>query len=450
MLTIHGRADGRFCDGVSRRGFLRIGGLGLSSLGLTGLSLPTLLRAEAQSRKGPSNKSIIMVYMPGGPPHQDMVDLKVDAPVEVRGEFRPISTNVAGIQLCEHLPRLAKIANKLAIIRSMVGAKDRHESFQCMTGRLNERNPPGGWPELGSVISKIQGSSHPTLPSYVNLSPKMRHTPYNFGHSSFLGFAHTPFSPLGKIKSDMVLNGITTDRLADRKTLLASMGQLRTEIERSGIGEGVDSFQARAFDMLTSDRLLSALDVSSESTATRERYGKGTDREQGDAAPRLNEQFLLARRLVEAGVRVVTLSYSFWDWHGNNFKIAKENLPDFDQALSALIEDLDQRGLLETTTVIAWGEFGRTPRINKDGGRDHWPNVSCAILAGGGMKSGQVIGATDRLGGEAVSRPVSFQEVFSTLYHNLGINATTTTLPDLTGRPHYLVDDNAQAIGELI
>ena len=159
---------------------------------------------------------------------------------------------------------------------------------------------------------------------------------------------------------------------------------------------------------------------------------------------------IVLRLPVEAGVRVVTLSYSFWDWHGNNFKIAKENFPDFDQALSALIEDLDQRGMLKDTTVIAWGEFGRTPKINKDAGRDHWPNVSCAVLAGGGMRTGQVIGATDRMGGEVTSRPVPFQEVFATLYHNLGINASTTTVSDYTGRPHYLVDDDVQPIKELI
>jgi uncharacterized protein (DUF1501 family) len=159
---------------------------------------------------------------------------------------------------------------------------------------------------------------------------------------------------------------------------------------------------------------------------------------------------LLARRLVEAGARVVTLSYSFWDWHGNNFNIAKQNFPDFDQALSALIEDLEQRGMLKDTTVIAWGEFGRTPKINKDAGRDHWPNVSCAVLAGGGLRTGQVIGSTDRYGGEVMERPVQFQEVFATLYHNLGIDAATTTVADSTGRPHYLVDDNSQPLRELI
>ncbi len=446
MLTFQGQPSKRFCDGRSRRNFLRAGGLGLGGLGL---SMTQLLRAESQSGRS-STKSIIMIYLPGGPPHQDMFDLKLDAPAEIRGEFHPISTNVPGIQICEHLPRLAKIMDKLAIIRSMVGAKDRHESFQCMTGRLNERNPPGGWPEIGSVVSKVQATPNPTLASYVNLSPKMRHFPYNFGHPSFLGASHTPFMPLGAIKDDMVLNGISTERLADRKQLLASMDQLKRMTDSRGAMDGLDAFQQRAFDILTSGEMLNALDISSEDPKLRERYGTGTDKEQGDAAPRLNEQFLLARRLVEAGVRVVTLSYSFWDWHGNNFKIAKDNFPDFDQALSALIEDLDQRGLLDTTTVIAWGEFGRTPTINKDAGRDHWPNVSCAVLAGGGMKTGQVIGATDRFGGEAVSRPVTFQEVFATLYHNVGINATTTTVTDYTGRPHYLVDNDVQPIQELI
>jgi hypothetical protein len=457
MLTLFGSnstsgnsTSGRFCDGMRRRSFLKIG-----SLGFGGLTLSQLLQAqEGQQRAGKSNsdknKSVIMVYLPGGPPHQDMYDLKMDAPAEIRGEFQPISTNVPGIQICEHLPQLAKITDKLAIIRSIVGAKDRHESFQCMTGRLNERLPPGGWPEFGSVVSKLQGTVDPTLSSYVNLSPKMRHMPYNFGRPSFLGLGHAPFNPLGDIKKDMVLNGITTERLADRKRLLVSMDSFRRELDNTGSMGGLDAFQSRAFEILTSSRMLDALDISKEDPKVLARYGKGTDKEQGDAAPRLNEQFLLARRLVEAGVRVVTLSYSFWDWHGSNFKIAKQNFPDFDQALSALIEDLDQRGLLETTTVVAWGEFGRTPTINKDGGRDHWPNGSCAVVAGGRMKTGQVIGATDRLGGEAVQRPVTFQEVIATLYHNLGINASTVTVPDLTGRPHYLVDDGYQPIKELV
>jgi hypothetical protein len=278
----------------------------------------------------------------------------------------------------------------------------------------------------------------------------MRHKPYNFGKNSFLGMSHTPFNPGGEIQRDMTLNGISIERLSDRKQLLRRFDQFRRDVDGSGMMEGLDAFNTQAFDVLTSSRLLEALDLEKEDPAIRARYGKGTPKEQGDAAPRLNEQFLIARRLVEAGARVVTVSYSFWDWHGSNFKRAKENFPDFDQALTALIEDLHQRGLAEDTSVIAWGEFGRTPKINANGGRDHWPRVCNALLACGGMKTGQVIGATDRLGGEATDRPVHFQEIFATLYHNVGIPAHQTTLPDLTGRPQYLVESNYQPLPEVI
>lgn len=445
MLTISsGSSAGQFCDGLSRRSFLRLGGLGLG-----GLTFPQLLQAEAAQGHGKSNKAIILVYLPGGPPHQDMFDLKMDAPSEIRGEFSPIRTNVPGIQICEHLPRMAKMADKFAFLRSVVGAKDRHESFQCITGRLNDNVPPGGWPEIGSVISKLE-SGGPAVPGYVNLSPKMQHTPYNQGRTSFLGVAHAPFMPMGSVKDDMTLNGVTLERLSDRRALLTAFDGFRRDADASGAMAGVDSFKEQAFDILTSSRLLKALDISTEDPKIRERYGKGTQKVQGDAAPRLNEQFLLARRLVEAGVRVVTISYSFWDWHGNNFKIAKDNLPDFDQAITALVGDLHERGMDKDVTVLAWGEFGRSPRINASGGRDHWPNVSCALLAGGGMRTGQVIGATDRLGGEAAERPVHFQEVFATLYNNLGINPNTTTVSDLTGRPHFLVDGQFQPMKEII
>lgn len=429
---------------MSRRSFLRVGGLGLG-----GLTLPQLLQAEAAQGHGKSNKAIILVYLPGGPPHQDMYDLKMEAPSEIRGEFSPIRTNVPGIQICEHLPRMAKMADKFTFVRSVVGAKDRHESFQCITGRLNDNVPPGGWPEIGSVISKLEGGG-PAVPPYVNLSPKMVHSPYNQGRTSFLGVAHAPFMPMGSVKDDMTLNGVTLERLSDRRALLTAFDRFRRDADASGSMVGVDSFKEQAFDILTSSRLLKALDISSEDPKLRERYGKGTDKVQGDAAPRLNEQFLLARRLVEAGVRVVTISYSFWDWHGNTFRIGRENLPDFDQAISALVQDLHERGLDKDVTVLAWGEFGRSPRINANGGRDHWPNVSCALLAGGGMRTGQVIGSTDRLGGEAAERPVHFQEVFATLYNNLGINPNTTTVADLTGRPHFLVDGQFQPMKEVI
>ncbi len=445
MLNIFGKSTGKFCDQVSRRSFIKIG-----SLGLAGLGLPQILSAEKKAGKSNSHKSIIMIYLPGGPPHQDMYDIKTDAPVGIRGEFKPINTNVSGIRICEHLPRLAKIADKSVFVNSLVGSVGQHASFQCMTGHSNNNQPAGGWPELGSALSKLKGDPAAISPAYVNLSPRMQHTPYNFGKNSFLGMGHTPFNPNGEMKQDMTLNGISLERLGDRKNLLRSFDQFRRDIDNNGAMSGMDIFNEQAFGVLTSGRLVEALDVSQEDPAVRERYGKGTDKKQGDAAPRLNEQFLLARRLVEAGARVVTVSYSFWDWHGNNFGIAKQNFPDFDQAITALIEDLHQRGMAEDTTVIAWGEFGRTPTINKNAGRDHWPRVCNALLAGGGMKTGQVIGTTDRLGGEAEDRPVHFQEIFSTLYHNMGIDTQQLTLPDHSGRPQYLVESKYTPLPELV
>ncbi len=445
MLNITGRQAGSFCDRMSRRNFVRIG-----SLGLAGLGLPQILEAESIAGKSNPHQSIIMIYLPGGPPHQDMYDIKTEAPVGVRGEFKPINTNVSGIQICEHLPRLAKIADKCVFVNSLVGSVGQHASFQCVTGHSNNNQPAGGWPELGSALSRLKGDRNAISPAYVNLSPKMQHTPYNFGKNSFLGMGHTPFNPNGDMKQDMTLNGITLDRLGDRKRLLQSFDRFRRDIDNSGAMAGMDTFNEQALGVLTSGRLVEALDLSREDPALRQRYGKGTDKKQGDAAPRLNEQFLLARRLVEAGARVVTISYSFWDWHGDNFGNAKRNFPDFDQAVTALIEDLHQRGLAENTTVIAWGEFGRTPVINKNAGRDHWPRVCNALLAGGGMRTGQVIGTTDRLGGEAEDRPVHFQEIFATLYHNMGIDTQQVTLPDHSGRPQYLVESKYHPLPELI
>lgn len=436
MLTIYGRQQ-RFCDGLNRRNFIKIGALGMG-----GLSLPHLLKAESLSGVGNSNKAIIMIYLPGGPPHQDMYEIKTEAPSEIRGEFKPIKTNVPGIHVCEHLPLLAKMTDKLILLRTIVGAKNSHSSHQCMTGRLKDNPPPGGWPEIGSVISKLEGPTHPAVPPYVNLTPPMRHPPYNFGHPSFLGAGHTPFRPAGESINDMMLQDISLERLRDRRALLKSFDRFRRDADQSRLMEGLDAFNEQAFDVLTSSRLLEALDLEKEDPRIRERYGEGTPQHQGDAAPRLMGQFLLARRLVEAGVRCVTVSFSFWDFHGANFKRARENLPPFDQGVSALVEDLHQRGLDKDVTVIAWGEFGRTPKINKGGGRDHWPQVSCALLAGGGMRTGQAIGITNRLGEEPKERPVHFQEVFATLYHNLGINANKTQLTDLADRPHYLVDDH--------
>jgi Protein of unknown function (DUF1501) len=444
MLTIYGPKQ-RFCDGVSRRNFLKIGALGLG-----GLTMSQILRAEAQAGIGKSHKAVIMIFLPGGPSHQDMFDLKTDAPSEIRGEFKPIKTKVPGIQICEHLPKIASLMDKLVLIRSIVGANGDHYAVQCLTGRDSRGQPPGGWPCLGSTLSKLQGPVNQAIPPFIGLSPKMGHMEWaDAGQPGFLGIAHAPFKPQGAGQADMVLNGITLDRLADRKALLSSFDRFRRETDASGLMGGLDSFNEQAMNMLTSSRLLEALDLEKEDKRVVERYGKGDPKNRDDGGPKLMEHFLIARRLVEAGARCVTLAFSRWDHHGDNFGALRQDLPLLDQGLSALIEDLHQRGLDKDVSVVVWGEFGRTPTINKDAGRDHWPRVSCALLAGGGMKTGQVIGATDRLGGEAIERPVQFGEVFATLYQNLGIDPNKTTVTDLGGRPRFLVDGH-QPMPELV
>jgi hypothetical protein len=446
MLTILGPKQ-RFCDGISRRNFLKIGALGLG-----GLTLPQLLQAEAQSGIRRSHKAVIMIFLPGGPSHQDMFDLKMDAPMEIRGEFKPIKTSVPGIQICEHLPKLAKLMDKMVLIRSMVGAEDNHYAVQCLTGRHARTAPPGGWPCLGSVLSKLDGPVDKSMPPFIGLAPKMGHMEWaDNGSPGFLGIGHAPFQPnKGGGKEDMLLNGITLDRLTERKALLASFDKFRCDLDASGMMKGIDAFNEQAFGILTSSQLLEALDLEKEDKKVRERYGKGDPKNRDDGGPKLMEHMLMARRLVEAGARCVTLAFSRWDHHGDNFGALRQDLPLLDQGLSALIEDLHQRGLNKDVSVVVWGEFGRTPTINKDAGRDHWPRVSCALLAGGGMKTGQVIGSTDRLGGEANARPVQFGEVFATLYHNLGIDVSKATVNDLSGRPQYLVDSGCQPMKELV
>ena len=437
MLSIFGKPQ-RLCTRWSRRELLTIG-----SLGLGGLALPDLLRAEAASGVGDSKKAIIMIYMCGAPPHQDMYDLKMDAPSEIRGEFLPIRTNVPGIQICEHLPRLAKIMDKLVPLRSVYGSPDGdHDSFICYTGRSKRQQAPGGWPSIGSTLAKLQGARSLEIPPFIGLTPKTGHPPYGSpGHPGFLGVGNSAFRPNGEAIADMQLQGISVDRLADRRKLLTSLDQMRRDLDATGSIAALDSFQQQAINVLTSSRLTDALDLSKEDAATRERYGTGDVKNYGDGAPRNLEHFLLARRLVEAGARCVTLNFGRWDFHSSNFSEFKNTHgPLFDQGMSALVEDLHARGMDKDVSVVAWGEFGRTPTINKDAGRDHWPQVGGGLLAGGGMRTGQVIGATDRLGGSIADRPVHFGEVFATLYRQMGLDAVTTTVNDPTGRPHYLVD----------
>jgi hypothetical protein len=334
--------------------------------------------------------------------------------------------------------------DKVAIIRSLYGCPDQHASDLCMSGYpIGPRGRQDNHPSLGSAVSKLQGPVDPSVPPFVGLTIKTKHDPYcNPGFPGFLGAAHAPFQPQGEGMANMKLNGISLERLRDRKALLASFDQTRRQFDELDVYRGVDSLTQKALDVLTSSKLVEALDVEREEPAVRDRYGRGSaDPAFGeDAGPHWMDQFLMARRLVEAGVRCVTLSFGSWDRHHSNFIRLPEQLAKFDQGISALIEDIYRRGLDQDVSVIAWGEFGRTPRINKDGGRDHWPQVASCLLAGGGMRMGQVIGSTNRLGEVPQDRPIHFQEVFATLYRQLGIDVSRATITDNTGRPQYLVD----------
>lgn len=447
MLTILGprpRHSG-YCDGVSRRGFLRIGAFGV---GVAALRQADLDRAGAASTTGLGHKAVINIFLGGGPPHQDMWEIKTEAPREIRGPFQPIETSVPGIHIGECFPNIARIMDKSIVLRAVVGCEDRHDSFMCMTGwRYSELRSIGGHPALGSVLHKLYGPVDRSIPPYVGMATEGVWK--NPGEPGFLGASYGPFVPEGQGMADMTLKGITTDRLGSRRQLLTSVDTLRREVDASGDLEALDSYSQRAFDVLASSRLVDALDLSKEDPAIRARYGTGKPYQyQYDGAATNNELILMARRLVEVGVRCVTLTYGRWDSHGDNEGLVRHHGVRIDQAVAALVTDLEERGILDDVTVLVWGEFGRTPRINKDAGRDHWPQVSCAYLAGGGMRCGQAIGATNRLGEHAVSRPVHVQEIFATVYRNLGIDPQFTTLIDPAGRPQYLT--TMSPIDELI
>lgn len=432
---------------TNRREFLKIGALGLG-----GLSLPGLLRAEEASGITRSHKAVIMIYMVGAPPHQDMYDLKMEAPADIRGEFKPMNTAVPGIQICEHLPKLASIMDKLVPLRSVHGSPSGdHDSFICYTGRTAQKQPPGGWPSIGSTVSKVLGSANKSVPPFFGLAPDAGHPPYGSpGHPGYLGVAHAAFRPAGPAREDTRLTAVNAAQLSDRHQLMTSFDRLRRDIDARGTMDGLDAINRQALEILTSSKMGEALDLSREPLVIRERYGKGDPKNYGDGAPRNLEHFLMARRLVEAGARVVTLNFGRWDFHSSNFTECKNtHFPWFDHGMHALISDLHDRGLDKDVTVVAWGEFGRTPRINKEAGRDHWPQVGGGLIAGGGFRTGQVIGATDRDGGSITKRPVHFGEVHATLYHHFGVDPHQVTLPDYSGRPHYLVDE-WKAMPELI
>jgi hypothetical protein len=450
MLTIAGRVRSGYCDGIKRRDFLRIG-----SLALGGLSLPQLLQSEAQAGVGRSHKAVIMVFLAGGPPHLDMVDLKPDAPEGIRGEYRPIQTNLPGLDVCEYMPRLARMMDRFTVIRALVGNGPDHSGGQCMTGYTDMiSKAQGGRPSLGAVVSKLQGPVYPDVPPFVGLSPRTGEIRWsNPGDPGYLGLAHAPFTPFrtearadGRSKLGNGSAGLSLDekvltpaRLSSRRSLLGQLDLYRRSLDDDAL-DGMDTFSQRAFEILGSRRVFEALDLSREDPRLRARYGIGDMNNEADGPPCCMDHFLMARRLVEAGVRVVTISFGRWDTHSQNFASCRKRIPKLDMALSSLVEDLYQRGLERDVSVVVWGEFGRTPMINKNAGRDHWPPVNFALLAGGGMRTGQVIGSTDKHGAYAKDHPVSFQNVFATLYHNLGIDPSTS-VADRGGRAMPLLQE---------
>jgi hypothetical protein len=439
MFTVWGADQGRFCDGISRRGFLKVGALAVG-----GLTLADLLRLKAHGAVNPgrSGKAIIMVYLNGGPSHIDLYDLKPDAPVEYRGEFKPINTNVPGMHISELMPLQAKIADKLAIIRNMKFLQQGHTGTELYSGFLEGKRP-----SIGSVVSKLRSAAglRSGLPPYVYFGDAN-----HVGGPGFLGTAHRAYLPGSKTGDLGLVREVTHDRLSQRRELLRTFDGMRRELDDAhGSMAGMDAFTAQAMEMIATSKARDAFDITKEPESIRTKYGHGIE-------------FLHARRLLEAGVPVVSLTprnhkpgpmcNGEWDHHDHIFRCLRTVAPQLDQSIHALITDLHERGMEKDVGVVVWGEMGRTPRVGTQqgttGGRDHWPQAGFALMAGGGLQMGQVIGATNARGEVPVGQPYTPQNVLATLYHVLGIDPATT-LPDHTGRPIYLLDDRRK-VEELV
>lgn len=431
---------------LGRRDFLAAGLFGLGHL-----ALPDVLRLRSHAATPMRGRAIIYVYLFGGPSHIDTFDMKPSAPVEYRGEFSPIASNVPGIEFCELLPRLATMADKFTIIRNIKFNPNFHDPVELLSGY---RKPAEAGvairPDFGSVVSRLQRGSHSELPAYVALDrtvgEEFRNSP------AYLGVAHKAFIPGAKLESFALARGITTERLRDRTRLRQELDLLRRDLDTRGDLLGHDDFTGQALDLITSPRAREAFDFQQEPESVRERYGRGD-----------GERLLQARRLVEAGVPVVTLTFGSrgvgeckfsWDTHEGNFRCLKLLLPPLDQALTALFSDLADRGLADDVLVVVGGEMGRTPRVgqstgngSKADGRDHWPNVGFSLFSNPGLRMGQIIGQTDKTGSAAIGTPYKPQNLLASVYHFLGIDPATT-LPDHQGRPQFLLDDHRR-IAEL-
>ncbi|HVK14690.1 MAG TPA: DUF1501 domain-containing protein [Gemmataceae bacterium] len=422
-----------------RRSFVKAG-----VLGATGLGLADVLRANDTASPGRRATSVIILWMRGGPSHIDMWDPKPDAPAEYRGEFGTVPTTVPGVRFCDLMPRSAKTLHKWAVIRSLHHHDAGHSTGDqiCFTGYNAGPMPDENvHPSCGAIVSKQLGHTVPHLPAYVMIPRMVPGT-----GPAYLGVAHKPFEtgadPANagpfKVPNFDLPAGITVERVGDRRGLLRSFDAIRKEVDATGEFDAVDRYQQKAWDVLTSSAAREAFDLDKEPLSVRERYGfmpafdpKASNR---CGCPAWSQRILLARRLVEAGVRLVTVDLRWWDTHVKGFESLKLGfLERWDRAYTALIEDLEARGLLETTLVLGWGEFGRTPRVNNDAGRDHYPNVFSAVLAGGGVRGGTIVGASDEKGAFPKASPKTPQDVLATVYRHLGVDTRAEYLNN--GRP---------------
>ncbi len=423
MLTVYSKPNGKNCEGTSRRDFLRVGALGGSML-----TLPNLLRANANGSV--NEKSVIWIWLAGGPTHVETFDPKMTAPVEYRSITGEVNTPIPGVTIGGTFPKIASCVDKMALVRSFAHGNSSHGNATrwVMTGYDDRQLVK---PSIGSIMARKFGTTNPNtgIPTYIRMSS------INGDGAGWLGTGYNPFNPNGPAVKNMKI-AVPEDRFASRRGLLNSLDSINRAADRTGKMEGIDAFEQQAFELIVGSSQ-DAFDINKADPKTRERYGKG-----------LGESLLKARRLVDAGCRFVTVSYGGWDMHGGIVKGLKPRAAQMDQGISALIEDLDQQGKLEDTLVVITGEFGRTPKINKNAGRDHWGRLCTLALAGGGLRMGQVIGESSEKLETPATSPISPQDLMATIFHMYGLDPKMQFMSN-QGRPTYMIEDG-EPIRELI
>jgi len=434
------------CDSfrtLGRREFFRVGGAGLF-----GLTMADLFRARARAASAGAAKQMVVIWLGGGPPHQDTFDLKPQAPAEFRGEFKPIATNVPGIDISELMPRLAKIADKYTLLRSTCIGNEKWEhsgGAYWLTGNPRTRATPK-FPMYGSVIAKLQPAPK-ALPRFVALGTLRNHSgdiDVNYLGPSYDPLTFDPEKPGDQVRTMLAPPQLDLTQLGKDEALRKALdGQLRQQDALDPVIAGLDEFQQKAFDLLRSPKLREALDLTKEPAKIAERYGKVNLNNGGTV------KILAARRLIEAGVPFVYVPFGYWDLHGKNFQGCRQMVPPLDMAVASLLEDLDERGLLKSTIVVLLGEMGRTPKINKDAGRDHWGTCQSVLVAGGGFKGGTVVGGTDKIAAYATDKPYKVESFGRTLYHLLGIDPEQE-LYTTTNRPMKIILEEAPLIKEAV